>query len=56
MSSREAYHRKNPETKTIRVPVTTRNKIREFAAYKKFSMKEAVEYLLMKAIVELDGK
>ena len=56
MRSRERDSQNKPETKTIRVPVTTRNRIREFAAYKKFTMKEAVEYLIRKAVMKLNGE
>jgi hypothetical protein len=56
MSSREAYHRNKPETKTVRVSVALRNEIRAFAAYRKCTMKEAVDYLLMKAIEKLNGE
>jgi len=56
MRSRERDSQNKPKTKTVRVSVALRNEIREFAAYRKFTMKEAVDYLLMKAIEKLNGE
>jgi hypothetical protein len=54
MDKKERSPQNKPRTKTVRITVELRDKIRAFAAYKKFTMIEAVNYIIRNALVHLN--